>query len=154
MTSLEKSNTKGPELKLTLTILDTLSMTKGKVYEIYPYGLKSSKRNTKDGCVYAGSLCKEDSRYVNDIILSDQEKGIGKKHFLIQYLNNKIISEKGTFMIKDLGDGMGTFVRLQRPLKVQNNYIISFGDSHIIAKVNGVKLTVKFIDGPKMKEKL
>lgn len=52
--------------------------------------------------------------------------GIGKRHLIIKYnLDDK------KYYIRDLGDGSGTFVRLDRPLTLKNGYIISFGDSHM-----------------------
>ena len=73
-------------LKLTLIVTDSVKMTIGSQYEIFPYGLKSSQRNIKDGCVYAGSLEKNGSIIINDILLPDSEKGIGKRHFMVQFI--------------------------------------------------------------------
>jgi len=57
-------------------------------------------------------------------------------------------------MIKDMGEGMGTFIRLDKPLRLQNNFIVSFGESHVIIQVEGICLTLRFIDGPRNEEKL
>ena len=35
------------------------------------------------------------------------------------------------YYIRDLGDGSGTFVKIDTPLCLKNGYIISFGDSHM-----------------------
>ena len=140
--------------KLILQILDTVHMIAGKTYEIYPYGLKNSKRKVKDSCVYAGSLEIESKIRINDILLSDKEKGIGRRHFLIQYYQKQSNSAKGGYFIKDLGDGMGTFIRLEQPLKLENDYIVSFGDSHLIIKIDNNNLFLRFIDGPRSEEKL
>jgi len=40
------------------------------------------------------------------------------------------IAEKRYFL-RDLGEGSGTFVKIQTPLRLKNGYIISFGDSHM-----------------------
>lgn len=48
----------GEILKLTLKVQETVFMDPGAEYEILPSGLKNSKRNIKDGCVYAGSIEK------------------------------------------------------------------------------------------------
>lgn len=124
-------------------------MTIGTQFEIFPYGLKSSLRNSKDGCVYAGCSEKSGMVRINDIILPEDEKGVGSRHFMIQYFK-----EKGTYMIKDMGEGMGTFIRLDKPLRLQNNFIVSFGESHVIIQVEGICLTLRFIDGPRNEEKL
>ena len=35
------------------------------------------------------------------------------------------------YYMRDLGDGSGTFVRIDIPLVLKNGYIISYGDSHM-----------------------
>ena len=35
------------------------------------------------------------------------------------------------YYMRDLGDGSGTFVRIDQALKLKNGYIISYGDSHM-----------------------
>lgn len=138
---------------LNLIVVESEKMQVGKVYFIDSAGLKGSDRGSSDGLVYAGSLYYEGEKVINDILLPQSEKGVGKRHFLIQF---KKFPGPGYF-IKDLGDGMGTFIRLSQPLKLKNNYIISFGDSHMIVFIdcsNSSKLTLKFIDGPKVDEKL
>lgn len=137
------------QVKLILTVTDTAYMTQGEQFEISPKGLKDSKRMVKDGCVYAGSKEKHGDFCVNDILLPAREKGVGKRHFMIQYQ-----SENNFFKVKDLGDGMGTFIRLLDPLPILNNYIVSFGDSHLLCKIEDEKLSLKFIDGPRTDETL
>ena len=67
--------------------------------------------------------------------------------------------------MRDLGDGSGTFVRLDQPLDLKHGFIISFGDSHMIVNFFQAasseanystgqnrayeKIQLKFIDGPK-----
>lgn len=38
------------------------------------------------------------------------------------------------YYLRDLGDGSGTFMKIQKPLPLKNGYIISFGDSHMTVK--------------------
>ena len=35
------------------------------------------------------------------------------------------------YYLRDLGEGCGTFVKIDSPLVLKNGYIISFGDSHM-----------------------
>ena len=35
------------------------------------------------------------------------------------------------YYLRDLGDGSGTFVKIDTPLMLKNGYIISYGDSHM-----------------------
>ncbi|OMJ83356.1 hypothetical protein SteCoe_15759 [Stentor coeruleus] len=138
------------EVLLNLVIVESKGMQPGKIYNICPIGLINSDRTKSgDGCLYAGSLYYEDGKIINDILLPQSEKGIGKRHFMIHYKDE-------SYFLKDLGDGMGTFIRLSRPLALQNNYIISFGDSHMIIVIEhntSPKLILKFIDGPKVDQK-
>lgn len=122
----------------------------GTQYEILPHGLACAKRLVKDGCVYAGSTEKQGRLVINDIILSENEKGVGKRHFLIQYNKGRFYIEKASFFIKDMGEGLGTFIRIEKPIKLISAYIFSFGDSHMIVHIENTLLTLKFIEGPKV----
>ena len=125
-------------------------MIVGSEYEIYPHGLKCSKRNVKDGCVYAGSMEKHGRLIVNDIILSEKEKGIGKRHFMINYNKGRKHIDRGIYYLKDMGEGMGTFIRIDKPIKLKSSYIISFGDSHMVVQISNNVLSIRFIEGPKV----
>lgn len=141
-------------LILKLTVLESEKMPAGKVYTIEPTGLVDSERTFHgDHCVYAGSLYSENNRVINDIILPQNEQGIGRRHFMIQYRDKP---GQG-YHIKDLGDGMGTFVKITQPLVLKTNFIISFGESHMIVILDNSdppKLTLRFIDGPKIDQRL
>ena len=66
------------------------------------------------------------------------------------------------YYLRDLGDGSGTFVRIDnsRDLILKHGFIISFGDSHMVVQFSGdidpqtqkviQKVTFKFLDGPKI----
>ena len=136
--------------KLTLIIIDTVHMIIGSEYEINPQGLSTSNRNIKDGCVYAGSLEKQGRVFINDIVLPEKEKGIGKRHFLIKHDKGNEHKEHTSYYLKDLGEGMGTFIRIENPIKLKSSYIISFGESHLITNINKKTLIIRFIDGPKV----
>lgn len=59
-----------------------------------------------------------------DIAIEDSEEG--KRHMIIKYnMNDK------KYYLRDLGEGSGTFVKIDHPLLLKNGYIISFGDSHL-----------------------
>ena len=62
----------------------------------------------------------------NDIILKNDE-AIGRSHFRIRFdpIKNK-------FLIKDMGDGSGTFIRIEEPTVLQSGTVICVGESHII----------------------
>jgi hypothetical protein len=141
-------------ITLKLVVVESEKMTVDKVFIIEPTGLINSDRtNHGDNCVYAGSLYSEDNRVVNDIILPFNENGVGRRHFMIMYKEHP----SPGFYLKDLGDGMGTFVRISQSLPLKNNFIVSFGESHMIVILdNGPapKITLRFIDGPKIDQRL
>ena len=49
-------------------------------------------------------------------------KGVGKKHMVIRFEK-----ETGTYSIQDLGQGLGTFVKIVEPFPVANNALFFFG---------------------------
>jgi hypothetical protein len=77
-------------------------------------GLQGSKRNKNDGCTIIGSLeVNQAGEVFNDFVISSMDTGIGKRHMVIKYnIDNK------SYYLRDLGDGSGTFVRLDIPLVI------------------------------------
>ena len=55
--------------------------------------------------------------------------GIGKRHMVIKYNE-----EDKKYYLRDLGDGSGTFIRVdnQKDLILKHGFIVSFGDSHMV----------------------
>ncbi len=79
-----------------------------------------------------GSRADGDSHELfNDIVLDqDEEQGLGSRHFIIKYsMDHK------SYYLRDLGEGNGTFVRLDTPLLLKHGFIISFGDSHMVVSI-------------------
>lgn len=125
-------------------------------------GLEGSLRGKRDGCTIIGSgEHGQNGEPINDFIIPQDELGIGKRHLIIKYN-----SDNGDYCMRDLGDGSGTFVRLDIPLVLKHGFIISFGDSHMIVNFYQAqasegnyasntadrsydKIQLKFIDGPK-----
>lgn len=84
--------------------------------------------------------------------------GIGMRHMVIKYN----MDDKQYYM-RDLGDGSGTFVRVDncKYLVLKHGFIISFGDSHMVVQFSSDinepnnqevvnRITLKFLDGPKI----
>lgn len=84
--------------------------------------------------------------------------GIGLRHMVIKYN----MDDKKYYM-RDLGDGSGTFIRVDNKmdLVLKHGFIISFGDSHMVVQFSSdiidpsnqevvQKITLKFLDGPKI----
>ena len=76
--------------------------------------------------------CRKSSRHLlnrsakNDIILKNDE-AIGRSHFRIRF-----DPVKNKFLMKDMGDGSGTFIRIEEPTVLQSGTVICVGESHII----------------------
>lgn len=112
---------------LRIKVVEGPETTKNTNLEINACGLVGSKRNKNDGCTIIGSLGqRENGEFLNDFVIAQDDLGIGKRHMIIKYS-----IDDSNYYIRDLGDGSGTFVRLDQRLPLKNGYIISFGDSHM-----------------------
>ena len=101
------------------------------------YGVESvnSKRVVGPNfCTYFGSYVpikgvSENNDKVNDVILPETE-GFGARHFQI-----KFSASKNSYLLKDLGDGSGTFVKVDRDFVLKNGQIVSFGENHMVVGI-------------------
>ena len=105
----------------------------------------NSVRNVKDGCTYAGSSKTESGSEVNDIVLPEDTASASSRNFVIRY-----DGESSNYNLTDLGEGSGTFVRIEEPYRLTGTRIASFGDTHMVLKIENDTLEVKFVDGPKL----
>ena len=66
-------------------------------------------------------------------------------------------------MIKDLGDGTGTYIKVLKKCELKDNSVVSFGDNHLSItfncqsdsnseEVNNDTIDLNFIEGTKMGE--
>ena len=98
--------------------------------------MEGSERFCADGCTLIGSeRFSQDGGYYNDLVIVDGDNGVGKRHLIIKYS-----TDNRSYYIRDLGDGNGTFVKVDRALKVKHGYIISFGDSHMVIQIQNEQL--------------
>ena len=130
-------------LKLLLEVRDSDALQVGRTYHITPSGLKDSSRELIDGKTIIGSdpgLC--------DIVAAPSDRRIGRAHCCIQF-----DSKKKCFKIQDLGDGDGTFMKIEDNLILQHGDIVSFGETHvgIVIKNTPTESTIslQFYEGPK-----
>ena len=135
--------------KLFLQILESTKIDPGTILTITATGLQNSKRNKSDFKTYIGSQLQDKGEVLNDFVIPEESDGMGKQHLLI-----KFNTSTNKYLISDLGDGSGTFVKLDTDILLRNEYIISFGNSHMKISLNSIsdKLGVKFIEGPKTAE--
>lgn len=63
----------------------------------------------------------------NDYVFPAEESGFGQRQFKIFYS-----IDEDQYYLKDLGDGTGTFVRVDTQIVIRQGYIITFGNFHIV----------------------
>ena len=114
-----------------MQVIEGVAIPKNTSLIINACGLIDSLRNNNDGCTIIGSKEKGQTGEVyNDFVISNLDQGIGKRHMIIKYnIDTK------SYFLRDLGDGSGTFIRLDNPIPLKHGYIVSFGDSHMVVQI-------------------
>lgn len=138
--SVQKAVTQGPVL-----VIQSIEQEHDLKFEITPHGIMNSKRDKQDGCTYAGSFKSESEAEINDIVLPEDTGSASSRNFVIRF-----DGESSNYTLTDLGEGSGTFVRIEEPYRLQGTRIASFGDTHMVLKIEDSTLEVKFVDGPKV----
>jgi pSer/pThr/pTyr-binding forkhead associated (FHA) protein len=149
--AIERSSKSSPNL--ILKIIESISVPIGTTLKITSMGMEDSKRGKSDNKTYIGSAQKgPDGEVINDFIVEEESQGMGRQHLLITYQPSR-----AKYMISDLGDGTGTFLKISHEFILREGFIISFGNSHM--KImdagntsNDQKLVIKFLEGPKANE--
>ena len=137
--------------KVTLEVLEGPVMPIGTTYNINCRGYVGSKRQAGDGWVFVGTQeCDQQGVPTNDIVLPAEELGFGAVHFVLKY-----DSEHRHYLIRDNGQGTGTFLKIDCPLLLRSGYAVGFGDSTMLVELEaGPSVTLRFLDGPKAEESL
>ncbi|MDR3547023.1 MAG: FHA domain-containing protein [Candidatus Pacebacteria bacterium] len=138
--------------RLRLTVLESPTYKAKTEFLINACGYIYSLRKARDGCVYIGTKTtnNETGEPLNDIAFQTGEPGMGNRHLLIKY----DLERKGYYM-KDMGEGTGTFIRIEKSLALQYGYIISYGNSHMYVILQPDKsMQLRFLDGPRTDESL
>lgn len=153
-----------PELILTVADGNVLPLLSEIV--INAAGIAKGGRNKRQGIVYVGSqkykLSTKTSqqKLMNDLLLNDPT--VGMRHCMFKY--DTVLKN---YWLKDLGEGSGTFIKIETEMKVKSGYIISFSDSHLLITISDGSLDnktmfegqeapekdtliLKFLNGPKM----
>ena len=102
-----------------------------------------------DGITYFGQSLS--SEFINnDFNFPEDENGVGKRHLLIKF--NEKTSQ---YILRDLSDGTGTFIKITTPYKLSNGTIISFCDNHLSFSYDKIsQLAIfKFLEGCYANEK-
>ena len=124
---LEKDVESAP--KLIITQAEGGSVTNPILMKINALGLEGSLRKKQDGITYIGSAASDGNQVINDFVLSDDTSSLGRRHLMIRYNPST-----HKYYLKDLGDGSGTFVKIDIPIPLKQGYIISFGESHMVTQ--------------------
>jgi len=134
---LQQMSIKGPLLKLK--VLNSATLTKNTEIRINAQGVEGSLRGQLDGVTYFGSKKKlsaidggsEMPEIVNDYVIRSKDPDLNEKHrgrhFQIEYS-----IDTNSYKIRDLGVGFGIFSRLDSPLLLKDNNLISMGTSFLI----------------------
>lgn len=117
--------------KLQIKIIESSAIETGTTVNIGPLGFEGSQRGKMDGKVFFGSKLTDGAEVVNDFVVDELIKGFGCRHFLIKYN-----ASKQKYSISDLGDGSGTFVKINSPVVLKDGYIVSYGNSHMTIHYN------------------
>ena len=120
-----------------MKVINSTTLAKGTTLLINAQGLKNSLRGKKDGFTYFGCkkkskpLNKEKSEILNDFIIRNKDPETNDRHrgchFQIEYC-----IESNSYRIKDLGIGFGAFVKIDQPLVLKDNNLLSMGSSFLI----------------------
>ena len=117
--------------QLRLKVLSSTSLQKFSIITISPLGCEGSLRGVQDGCTYFGNEQSEDGMERNDLVipLEGGQKQTGR-HFVIRF---DLATE--TYYLKDLGQGLGCFIRLERPMPLKDSMLIHIGESFLLANI-------------------
>jgi pSer/pThr/pTyr-binding forkhead associated (FHA) protein len=149
---LEKDVDAAP--KLIITTAEGNSVTNPVQMKINALGLEGSLRKKQDGITYIGSVLNDGNQVLNDFVIPEDSSSLGRRHLMIRFNPS---SHK--YYLKDLGEGSGTFVKIDIPILLKQGYIISFGESHMVTQfdqgpsqycLHRESITLKFLDGPKV----
>lgn len=133
-----------PQPTLTLEVIESPIIPRNSQIDITSKGLEFGRRGVKDGCAYFGSALMRTKSPGNDYVWPSPEEGLGGQHFAIRF--DKAIQH---FLLRDMGEGNGTFLRVQNWRVVTSKSVISFENSHTLVEILGEnRLQVAFLEGP------
>lgn len=133
--SLERGVAQGKRLRLE--VIESRVLLPGSEFHITPNGLEGSSRRSRDGNVYVGSEEQE-----CDLAIKGDAEVMGRKHFMLFW-------QQEVCYLKDLGEGAGTFIRVNGSFPLSTGCIVSFSDVHILVLLEGSTLLLKPLNGDK-----
>lgn len=125
---------------LELEVLNSFSLQKGTKIKIDALGLiDGSLRNAKDNITYFGYLENSDNNLKeknNDNNAIDYSLPLKHCEKLGRFFKIQYISKYNEYVIKDLGNGLGTFIKINDSIFIRDNSMINIGDSYLIFYFN------------------
>jgi hypothetical protein len=131
---LEKLDKVAPEApQLQLEVISSNSLPKHTTLLIAPHGYELGLREARDGVTYFGNKKRliAAGEIVNDFLIptkeheqADRERG---QHFQIQFNPDRL-----TYYLKDLGVGLGVYVKATEPLQLKDNQLFQVGSSFLV----------------------
>ena len=124
-------------------MINSTALAKGDVIRINAQGAEKSLRGKKDGITYFGCKKKslpvndniESKEIINDILLKNKDADTNSRHrgrhFQIEYS-----PETNNYKIRDLGIGFGAFTKIDQPILLKDNNLLSMGSSFLIVNFN------------------
>ena len=120
--------------KLILEIMtNNKSCEKYIKIEINPFGYINSKRQKKDGITYFGNILGQGDGIEGDIDVeiknneNYEDDGLYGRYFMIKFNPDDL-----NYYIKDLGKGIGTFIKIQEWTEIKNNLLLNIGENFIV----------------------
>ena len=120
---------------LELEVLNSSCLSPGTKIKIDQFGLvEGSLRNMKDNITYFGYLEnlednineKDKDQWIDYLLPLKHCDKLGR-FFKIQY-----VPKLNEYIIKDLGNGLGTFIKIQDSIYIRDSSMINIGDSYLI----------------------
>lgn len=130
--NLEKKFENSPYI-LELEVINSSFLSNGTKIKIDQFGLlEGSLRNAKDNITYFGYMENSDDKNIDkdnslDYLLPFKHCEKLGRFFKIQY-----IPKLNEYIIKDLGNGLGTFIKIQDLIYIRDSQMINIGDSYLI----------------------
>ena len=101
--------------------------------EINPFGYINSKRQKKDGITYFGNMLGQGDGIEGDIDVEiKNNENYEGDDFYGRYFMIKFNPDDLNYYIKDLGKGIGTFIKIQEWTEIKNNLLLNIGENYIV----------------------
>ena len=121
-------------------ILDVISSNNEKIsnIQIDPFGCIFSQRKFKDGITYFGydkNISNDEENEELDVLIKPTED-VKNEQFYGRHFQIKFNVDDLNYYLKDLGKGLGAFVKIDEWMEIKNNSIINVGNNYMVFSIN------------------